>query len=150
MERTFKPIDILLVEDSQTDALIAEEALELSKMINRLFIAEDGVEALDFLHKRGNHADKPRPGLILLDLNLPKKNGIEVLNDIKSDSSLKTIPVVVLTTSKAEEDIVKSYSLYANCYITKPLDFSKFTEVVLSIREFWFSIVTLPPESRGG
>ena len=109
---------------------------------------ENGVEALAFLRREGRYAGTPRPDLILLDLNLPKKSGIEVLHEIKKDEDLRIIPVVVLTTSKAEEDIVKSYDLHANCYITKPVDFDKFTEVIQSIREFWFSVVTLPPTTQ--
>ena len=146
--RTGRPIEILLVEDSPTDALLTREALEQSKILNRMHRVENGVEALAFLRREGRYAGTPRPDLILLDLNLPKKSGIEVLQEIKEDEDLRIIPVVVLTTSKAEEDIVKSYDLHANCYITKPVDFDKFTEVIQSIREFWFSVVTLPPTAR--
>lgn len=146
--RTGRPIEILLVEDSPTDALLTREALEQSKILNRMHRVENGVEALAFLRREGRYAGTPRPDLILLDLNLPKKSGIEVLHEIKEDEDLRIIPVVVLTTSKAEEDIVKSYDLHANCYITKPVDFDKFTEVIQSIREFWFSVVTLPPTTQ--
>lgn len=146
--RTGRPIEILLVEDSPTDALLTREALEQSKILNRMHRVENGVEALAFLRREGRYAGTPRPDLILLDLNLPKKSGIEVLQEIKEDEDLRIIPIVVLTTSKAEEDIVKSYDLHANCYITKPVDFDKFTEVIQSIREFWFSVVTLPPTAR--
>ena len=146
--RTGRPIEILLVEDSPTDALLTREALEQSKILNQLHHVENGVEALAFLRGAGQYAGTPRPDLILLDLNLPKKSGIEVLQEIKEDEDLRIIPVVVLTTSKSEEDIVKSYDLHANCYIIKPVDFDKFTAVIQSIREFWFSVVTLPRTLR--
>lgn len=139
------PIEILLVEDSPTDILMAKEALEYSKVLNRLHTVEDGEKAVSFLRRQGAYVDAPRPGLVLLDLNLPKKSGREVLADIKSDENLKTIPIVVLTTSKAEEDIVRSYGLHANCYITKPVEFEKLAAVVRDIQQFWFSVVTLPP-----
>ena len=140
-----KNIEILLVEDSPSDVLIAREALTEAKLINTIHVAEDGVEALQFLRKEGKFAAAPRPDLILLDLNLPRKNGREVLAEIKADADLKTIPVVVLTTSSAEEDILKSYNLHANCYVVKPVEFHSFVKAVQSIREFWFSVVTLPP-----
>lgn len=146
--KTGRPIEILLVEDSPTDALLTREALEQSKILNQLHHVEDGVEALAFLRGAAPYAGTPRPDLILLDLNLPKKSGIEVLQEIKMDEDLRIIPVVVLTTSKSEEDIVKSYDLHANCYIVKPVDFDKFTAVIQSIREFWFSVVTLPRTLR--
>lgn len=142
-----KMIEILLVEDSPTDVLIAREALAEAKLVNTIHIAEDGVEALTFLRKEGKYADAPRPDLILLDLNLPRKNGREVLEEIKADSQLQTIPVVVLTTSRAEEDIMKSYHLHANCYVVKPVEFDSFVKAVQSISHFWFGIVTLPSES---
>lgn len=148
LARTGRPIEILLVEDSPTDALLTREALEQSKIINQLHHVENGVEALAFLRGAAPYAGMPRPDLILLDLNLPKKSGIEVLQEIKMDEDLRIIPVVVLTTSKSEEDIVKSYDLHANCYIVKPVDFDKFTAVIQSIREFWFSVVTLPRTLR--
>ncbi|MBL9134215.1 MAG: response regulator [Verrucomicrobiales bacterium] len=143
-----KPIDILLVEDSPTDALITQEALSYSKILNRLHIVTDGVDAIHFLRRQGPHQEAPRPDLILLDLNLPKKTGAEVLKEIKGDPILGSIPVVVLSTSQAEEDINRSYGLHASCYITKPVDFAKFAEVVQSIRHFWFSVVTLPVDRR--
>jgi CheY-like chemotaxis protein len=141
-------IDILLVEDSPSDALMTKEALDHQKVLNRLHIVDDGVEAMAFLRHEGRYKESPRPGLILLDLNLPRKNGLEVLKDLKSDDDLKTIPVVVLTTSKAEEDVLNSYEAHANCYITKPVEFAKLTQAVQSIREFWVCVVTLPPESK--
>ena len=139
-----KHIEILLVEDSPADILIAREALSEAKLLNTIHEAVDGVEALDFLHQRGKFASAPRPDLILLDLNLPRKNGREVLEEIKLDPDLKTIPVVVLTTSSAEDDILRSYNLHANCYVVKPVDFHEFIKAVQSIRQFWFSVVTLP------
>ena len=123
------PIEILLVEDSPTDALLTREALEYSKAMNKIHHVEDGIEALAFLRREGRYAQMSRPGLILLDLNLPKKSGLEVLAEIKADASLKTIPVAILTTSKAEQDVVRSYGLYANCFVTKPVDFGQFIEV---------------------
>ena len=140
-----KPVEILLVEDSPTDALLAKEALEYSKVANNLYIVADGVEALDFLRRQGKHANAPRPDLILLDLNLPKKDGREVLQDIKNDVQLRLIPVVGLTTSTSEADVLMTYGLHANCYIVKPVDFQKFAEVVKAIENFWFVVVTLPP-----
>jgi two-component system response regulator len=140
-----KSIEILLVEDSPADVLIAREALTEAKLLNKIHVAEDGVEAMDFLHRKGKYASTPRPALILRDLNLPRKNGREVLAEIKSDDELKTIPVVVLTTSRSEEDILKSYNLHANCYVVKPVEFESFVKAVQSIRHFWFSVVTLPP-----
>ena len=140
-----KAICILMVEDNPTDVMITKEALEHAKVLHSLHVVEDGMEALDFLHHRGKHAQAPHPDLILLDLNMPRKNGQEVLAEIKADNRLKHIPVVVLTTSKAEEDVVKAYGLHANCYVIKPVDFDVFANVVRSIEQFWFSIVTLPP-----
>jgi CheY-like chemotaxis protein len=139
-------IDILLVEDSPGDVRLTREALQEGKVLNELKVVSDGVEALDYLFQRGSHRDATRPDLILLDLNLPKKDGREVLAEIKADQHLKRIPVVVLTTSLAEEDVVKSYNLHANCYIAKPVDFDRFIQVVKSIDAFWLSIVRLPPE----
>jgi chemotaxis family two-component system response regulator Rcp1 len=141
-----KHIEILLVEDSPADVLLTREAFEQNKILNSLHVAEDGVQAMDFLHKRGAYASAPRPDLILLDLNLPRKNGREVLAEIKADPELRKIPIVVLTTSSAEEDILKAYDLNANCYVVKPVGFDNFMEAIQSIRHFWFSIVTLPPE----
>jgi two-component system response regulator len=140
-----KLIEILLVEDSLADILMTQEALEQVRLLNQLHVVEDGAAALAFLRRQGRYATAPRPDLILLDLNLPKKNGQEVLAELKADESLKFIPVVILTTSKAEEDIVKSYGLHANCYISKPVGFASFVEVVQAIEHFWFGIVTLPP-----
>ena len=142
---SLKHVEILLVEDSPADVLIAREALTEAKIINTVHVAEDGVEAMQFLRKEDKFVDAPRPDLILLDLNLPRKNGREVLAEVKADPELKTIPVVVLTTSSAEEDILRSYNLHANCYVVKPVEFDNFVKAVQSIREFWFSIVTLPP-----
>ena len=141
-----KTIDILLVEDSPGDVRLTQEALKDAKMRNELHVVVDGVEAMSFLHKEGKYADVPRPDLILLDLNLPKKDGREVLEEVKADESLKRIPVVVMTISQAEEDILKAYNLNANCYITKPVDLDQFVKVVKSIDEFWLSLVKLPPE----
>ena len=138
-------IEILLVEDSPTDVLMTQEALEQAKLLNHLHVVEDGVEALAFLYRQGPYAAAPRPDLILLDLNLPRKNGQEVLAELKADQDLKLIPVVILTTSKADEDIAKSYGLHANCYIAKPVGFASFVEVVQAIEYFWFGVVTLPP-----
>jgi CheY-like chemotaxis protein len=133
-----------LVEDNEGDVGLVEEVFEDGRINNNLSVAEDGEEAIQFLNKEGNFANAPRPDLILLDLNLPKKDGREVLKEIKEDSSLKLIPVVVLTTSEAEEDILKSYDLYANSYITKPVDFEQFIRVVKSIEDFWLEVVKLP------
>ena len=137
-------IEVLLVEDNPGDARLAKEALRESKLHLNLTIAKDGVEALDVLHRRGAHEAAETPDLILLDLNLPRKNGREVLADIKATPGLRRVPVVVLTSSKAEQDVLASYDLHANCYIQKPLDLEKFIEIVRQIETFWFSIVTLP------
>jgi CheY-like chemotaxis protein len=137
--------DILLVEDSPGDVRLSREAWKEARIRNRLHIAEDGVEAMAFLRREGKHAGAVRPHLILLDLNLPKKDGRDVLAEIKRDPALKQIPVVVLTTSKADQDIQRSYDLHANCYISKPLDMDRFIRVVRSIEDFWLSTVTLPP-----
>lgn len=139
------PVEILLVEDNPGDVRLTEEALKESKVLNNLYVASDGVEAMEFLNREGKYSDAPHPDLILLDLNLPKKDGREILEDIKADDRLKRIPVVVLTTSKAEEDILRMYDQHANCYITKPIDFEQFIEVVQSIENFWLTIVKLPP-----
>lgn len=144
MNDTMKMIEILLVEDNPGDADLAREALVSSKIKNTLHVVSDGEKAMDFLRKKGEYAFAPRPDLILLDLNLPRKDGREVLAEVKQDDNLKRIPVVILTSSKADEDIIKSYNLHANCYITKPLDFFQFTKVVQSIENFWLSIVVLP------
>lgn len=145
-----RPINILMVEDSPTDVLIAKEALEQAKLHNSLHIVEDGVEALAYLRREGRYSAAARPDVVMLDLNLPRKNGQEVLAEVKADPGLRSIPIVVLTTSRAEEDVVKAYGLHANCYVVKPLDFAAFVEVVHSIRHFWFSVVTLPPETPHG
>lgn len=139
------PIEILLVEDSPADVRLTLEALKEEKIHNNLSVVSDGVEALAFLHREGKYSQSPRPDLILLDLNLPRKDGREVLAEIKNDDKLKSIPVVVLTISEAEGDILKSYSLHANCYITKPIDLNQFSRVVKSIQDFWLAIVKLPP-----
>lgn len=139
-------IEILLVEDNPGDIRLTKEALKDSKILNNLSVAEDGIEAMTFLRKEGKYADASRPDLILLDLNLPKKDGRQVLKEIKEDPSLKRIPVVILTTSRSEQDILKTYDLHANCYINKPVDLDQFVNVVKSIESFWFSIVKLPPE----
>jgi CheY-like chemotaxis protein len=141
----YKQIEILLVEDSPADVLIAREALSEARLLNKIHVAEDGVHALEFLRRQGKFTSAPRPDLILLDLNLPRKNGREVLAEIKSDPALQAIPVVVLTTSRAEEDVLKSYKLNANCYVVKPVEFDHFVAAVQSIRHFWFGVVTLPP-----
>lgn len=140
------PVDILLVEDNPGDVRLTREALNGAKVWNKLHVVTDGVEALAYLRQHGQYAGMPRPDLILLDLNLPKKDGREVLAEIKTDPSLRRIPVVILTTSRAEVDILKSYDLHANCYITKPVDLEQFISVVQEIKEFWLTIVKLPPE----
>jgi chemotaxis family two-component system response regulator Rcp1 len=141
-----RPIEILLVEDSPGDVRLTMEALRDAKVRNNLSVVNDGVEALRFLRRQGEHAGAPRPDLILLDLNLPKKDGREVLAEIKEDPSLRRIPVVILTTSKAEQDIIETYDLHANCYISKPVDLDQFITVVRSIEDFWLAIVKLPVE----
>ena len=138
-------VEILLVEDNPGDARLAREGLNECKIRNNLHVVDDGVKAMAFLRREGEYAKSPRPDLILLDLNLPRKDGREVLREVKEDKNLKMIPVVILTTSKAEEDIVKGYSLHANCYVTKPLGLPQFLDVVRSIEDFWFTIVRLPP-----
>ena len=143
-----KPIEILLVEDNPGDVRLTQEAFNDGKMLNNLHVVRDGIEALAFLNQEGEYADVPRPGLILLDLNLPRKDGRNVLAEIKADGDLRRIPVVVLTTSRSEEDILKSYDLNANCYITKPVDLNQFIEVVKSIEDFWMTVVKLPLNER--
>jgi CheY-like chemotaxis protein len=140
-----RPIEILLVEDSPSDAEFTSEALKEAKVRNHLSIVEDGVQAMEFLRRQGRYSNAPRPDLIMLDLNLPRKDGREVLAELKADDNLRMIPVVVLTTSRAEEDIIRAYKLHANCYITKPVDFQQFLTVVRSIESFWLFVVTLPP-----
>ncbi|MBN2852214.1 MAG: response regulator [Clostridia bacterium] len=147
MKETLKHVDILLIEDNPGDVELAREALNSSKIRNTLNVVNDGVQAMDYLNNTGDYINVKRPDLILLDLNLPRIDGREVLKRIKSSNHLQTIPVVILTTSSAEADILKSYSLHANCYITKPLDFHQFMKVVKSIENFWMSIVVvLPPK----
>ena len=142
---TPRPVEILLVEDNEGDVRLTREALREGHLRNRLHVVVDGERALDFLFRRGDYPDAPRPDLILLDLNLPRRDGREVLAEIKTDASLKRIPVVVLTTSRAEEDLVRMYDLHANCFISKPVDFDQFIQVVKTIENFWFTIVVLPP-----
>ncbi len=142
--RSSKVIDVLLVEDDPGDVLMTREAFEDNKVANRLSVVSDGVSALEFLRKEGEHSDAPTPDLILLDLNLPRMDGREVLEALKNDAALRAIPVVVLTTSEAEEDVVRSYSLHANAYVTKPVDFDRFIEVVRQIDEFFVEVVRLP------
>lgn len=139
-----RPVEILLVEDSPGDARLTKEALKEGKVLNNLNVVGDGVEALAFLRKEGPYVNTTRPDLILLDLNLPKKDGREVLAAIKNDPDLKRIPVVILTTSSAEKDVLKSYDLHANCYVTKPVDFEQFITVVKSVEDFWLTVVKLP------
>ena len=140
------PVEILLVEDNPGDVRLAREGLSECKIRNNLHVVDDGVKAMAFLRRQDEYARAPRPDLVLLDLNLPRKDGREVLREVKEDEKLRTIPVVVLTTSKAEEDILKSYSLHANCYVTKPMGLEQFLDVVRSIEDFWFTIVKLPPK----
>lgn len=139
-------MEILLVDDNPADVRLTAEAFKEARVQNHLHVAEDGVEAMAFLRREGKYAQAVRPDVILLDLNLPKKDGREVLAEIKADDHLRRIPVVVLTTSEAEQDIVKAYGLHANCYISKPVDLDKFMTVMKSIEDFWFTIAKLPPE----
>lgn len=141
---TLNTIDILIVEDNKGDARLIKEVLNENKLFNSLYFVNDGVEAMEFLHATGKYEEAPKPDLIILDLNLPRKDGREVLSEIKSDPHLKHIPVVIMTISQAEEDILKSYNLHANCYVTKPIDLNQFIKVVKSIENFWFSVVKLP------
>ena len=141
-----RPIQILLVEDNPGDVVLTKDALRDSKVLNHLNVVEDGVEALAFLRRKGQYASAPRPDLMLLDLNLPRKDGRQVLAEMKADPVFARIPVVVLTSSKAEEDILKTYNLHANCYVTKPVDLNQFVTVVKAIQNFWLSIVTLPTD----
>jgi CheY-like chemotaxis protein len=140
-----RPVHILLVEDNLGDVRLTKEAMKDAKVSNKIDVVADGEEALAFLHRKGKHAHAERPDVILLDLNLPRKTGLEVLKEIKEDPGLRRIPVVVITTSRAEQDIVRSYDLHANCYITKPVDLAQFLQVVRSIDDFWLAIVKLPP-----
>jgi len=142
---SLEPIEILLAEDNPGDVRLTQQALKDSKMRNNLYVVGDGEEAIAFLRRKPPYEDAPRPGLFLLDLNMPKKDGKEVLEEIKDDPVLRTIPTVVLTTSKADQDVLAAYELHANAYITKPVDFEQFIDVVKGIREFWLTIVRLPP-----
>ncbi len=142
------PIEILMVEDNPRDARLAEEALKDSKINNNLYHVKDGVSAMRFLYREAEYAHAPHPDLVLLDLNLPRKDGREVLEEIKEDPELKLIPVVVLTTSEAERDLVRTYDLHANAYVVKPIDLDRFIEVVQAIEDFWFAIVKLPPKAE--
>ncbi len=141
-----RPIDILLVEDNPGDVRLTREAFKENNLSNKLFIVKDGEEAMYFLRREGAYKDAIRPGLILLDLNLPRKDGREVLAEIKADPDLRQIPVVILTTSESDDDISRSYGLYANCYITKPVDMHEFVKVVEAVEHFWLSVVNLPKE----
>ena len=139
-----RPIEVLLVEDDDGDVLMTREALDEGKVLNRLSVVGDGVEAVNYLRKSGRYADAARPDLVLLDLNLPRRDGRQVLEEVKNDPDLRRIPIVVLTTSEAEEDILRSYDLHANAYVTKPVDFERFVEVIRQIDEFFISVVRLP------
>jgi CheY-like chemotaxis protein len=141
-----EPVEILLAEDNPGDAKLTRKALEQGKVINNLNVVTDGVEAMAYLRQEGKYAHRPRPDLVLLDLNMPRMDGREVLEEIKSDPDLRRIPVVVMTSSEAEEDIVQSYDLHANAYVTKPIDFDGFLDVVGSLEDFWLSVVKMPPE----
>jgi CheY-like chemotaxis protein len=140
------PIEILLAEDNPGDVRLTEKALDHGNIINNLHVVKNGVKALQFLRQEGEFSDKPRPDLVLLDLNMPKKDGREVMEEMKGDPSLRRIPVVVLTSSEAEEDVVRSYELNANAYLTKPVDFDGFVDIVKRIEDFWFSVVKMPPK----
>lgn len=143
-----EPAQLLLVEDNPGDVRLTEEAFKQGRIENDLHTVSDGSEALDFLHQRGTYEDAPRPDLILLDLNLPRKDGEEVLEELKDDSELRSIPIIVLTSSRAEEDVTRSYELHANAYLTKPVDPDEFIETVRAFEKFWFSVVRLPPEGE--
>ncbi|MCE2404404.1 MAG: response regulator [Dehalococcoidia bacterium] len=144
------PIEILLVEDDPDDVLLTRKALDEGRMLNNLHVVRDGVEAMDFLYQRGPYSDAPRPGIVLLDLNMPRKDGREVLAEVKSDELLKSIPIIVLTTSEAEQDILKSYNLHANAYVPKPVDPDEFVKVIRSFDSFWLSVVKLPCPGEAG
>jgi CheY-like chemotaxis protein len=143
--QTLDLVDVLLVEDDPGDVLMTREAFEHYRIRNNLYVVGDGEQAMNFLRRNGEYADMPRPGLILLDLNLPRRNGLEVLAEMKADSELLSIPVVVLTTSQADEDILRSYSLHANAYVSKPVDFERFIDVIRQIDNFFLTLVKLPP-----
>ena len=144
LNEAVNPINILLVDDDEGDVLLTKKALQKSKIYNTLNVAKDGVEALQFLRREGEFKDASRPGLILLDLNMPRKDGRETLAEIKNDEDLRSIPVVVLTTSDADQDVLQSYDLQANCYITKPVDLTQFTNVIQQLQDFWLCLVKLP------
>lgn len=146
--RSWQEIEILLVEDNPSDVELTREALDFAKVGNRLSVVHDGADAVDFLFRRGKYADATRPDIVLLDLNLPKKDGRQVLAEIKTDPDLAQIPIVVLTTSQEEEDIIRAYELHANCYVAKPVDFNQFMHIVSTIEEFWLTIVKLPQRVR--
>lgn len=139
-----RPAEVLLVEDSPGDVRLTREALKEGKVRNNLSVVSDGVEAMEFLRREGKYKDAPRPDIVLLDLNMPRKDGREVLAEMKSDEQLKRIPVVILTTSEAEQDILRTYDLHANCYLTKPVDLEQFISIVKSVEDFWLTIVQLP------
>ncbi|QLH83874.1 response regulator [Halosimplex pelagicum] len=141
-----EPVEILLAEDNPGDVTLTRKALERGSIINNLHVVNDGVEALSYLRQEGEYADEPRPDLVLLDLNMPRKDGRDVLEEIKTDEHLRRIPVVVMTSSEAEEDIVQSYDLHANAYLTKPIDFDGFLDIVKRIEDFWLTVVRMPPE----
>ncbi len=141
-----EPIEILLAEDNPGDVRLTEKALDHGNILNNLHVVNDGAEAIKFLRQEGEYADEPRPDLVLLDLNMPRKDGREVLEDMKTDPDLRRLPVVVLTSSEAEEDVVRSYELNANAYLTKPVDFDGFVDIVKRIEDFWFSVVKMPPK----
>ena len=143
-----RPVEILLVEDNPGDARLTQEALREGKVCNRLTVVPDGVEAMGYLHAEGSYAGAVRPDIILLDLNLPKRDGRSVLRELKADPDLRRIPVVVLTTSTSEEDVLRTYELHANCYISKPVDLEQFIKVIQSVEQFWLSIVTLPTQDQ--
>jgi two-component system, chemotaxis family, response regulator Rcp1 len=140
------PIDILLVEDNEGDVHLTREALKKAKVSNRVYVANDGVEAMDFLRRQGAFPNAPRPDLVLLDLNLPNMDGREVLDEMKKDAHLRTIPVIVVTSSAAEQDVVRTYALNANAYVTKPVDLHQFLHVIGAVSDFWLQIVKLPPK----
>jgi len=140
-----RTVEILLIEDSPSDTALTVEALKAGRISNRLFNVDDGVEAMSYLRQQGVYRNAPRPDIILLDLNMPRKDGRELLVQLKSDPVLKTIPVIVLTTSSADEDVLRAYELLANCYIVKPVDFKKFIDVIRAVEHFWLQVATLPP-----
>lgn len=145
METAFRrPVEFLLAEDNPGDVRLTQEGLRESKISNNLYVVQDGVEAMEFVRREGKYADAPTPDIVLLDLNLPKMDGHQVLAQIKSDPALKSIPVVIMTSSEAEQDILATYSAHANCYVTKPIDLDHFIKVIQSIEHFWLSVVTLP------